>query len=104
MSTKIPTRQKTAKILVIDDEPEITEVVEAFLQNAGYQVVTENSPIMAVERVKEYQPDLILLDIMMPSMDGYMVCEELKKFPETKGIPVLFLTGKDSRDDSGKSF
>jgi len=107
MSTKIPIpngKVKTAKVLVVDDEPEITEVIEAFLQSSGYEVFTENSPVVVVERVKEYKPDIILLDIMMTGMDGYQICEELKKEEDTRNIPVLFLTGKDSRDDSGKSF
>jgi DNA-binding response OmpR family regulator len=107
MSTKIPIPKqkiKPARILVIDDEPEITEVVEAFLKHSGYEVLTENSPVMAVERVQAFKPDLILLDIMMTGMDGYQVCEELKRRADTRNIPVLFLTGKDSRDDSGKSF
>ncbi len=107
MSTKIPIpkqKVKPAKILVIDDEPEITEVIDAFLKSSGYEVLTENQAIVAVEKVKEFKPDLILLDIMMSGMDGYQVCEELKKQPDTKNIPILFLTGKDSRDDSGKSF
>lgn len=95
---------KTAKILVIDDEPEITEVVETFLKSSGYLVMCENSSIMAVERAKNFKPDLILLDIMMAGMDGYQICEELKKDADTQNIPILFLTGKDSRDDSGKSF
>ena len=90
--------------MVIDDEPEITEVIEAFLESAGYKTMAENSAIMAVERVMDFKPDLILLDIMMGGMDGYSVCEELKKRQDTKDIPVLFLTGKDSRDDSGRSF
>jgi DNA-binding response OmpR family regulator len=107
MSTKIPIpngKTKTAKVLVVDDEPEITEVIEAFLESSGYQVLTENSPVVVVERVKEYQPDIILLDIMMTGMDGYQICEELKREEDTRNIPVLFLTGKDSRDDSGRSF
>jgi len=107
MSTKvvIPNNKvKSARIMVIDDEPEITEVIEAFLHSAGYHTMTENSPLMAAERVAQFKPDLILLDIMMGGMDGYSVCEEIKKMPDTKNIPVLFLTGKDSRDDSGKSF
>jgi DNA-binding response OmpR family regulator len=107
MSTKIPIpkqKVKPAKILVIDDEPEITEVIDAFLKSSGYEVLTENQAIVAVEKVKEFKPDLILLDIMMSGMDGYQICEELKKQPDTKSIPILFLTGKDSRDDSGKSF
>lgn len=95
---------KTAKILIIDDEPEITEIVQTFLENAGYQVMVENSSVMGIERAKKGLPDLILLDIMMPFMDGYGVCNELKKNPATGNIPVVFLTGKDTRDDSGRSF
>lgn len=92
------------KILVIDDEPEITDIVKAFLTNAGYQVMVENSPVNAIERAKKFKPNLVLLDIMMPFMDGYEVCSALKKDPHTTGIPVLFLTGKDATDDGGRVF
>ena len=97
-------RNRVAKVQVIDDEPEITEIVDEFLKSAGFAVVTENSSIMGVERAKTYMPDVILLDIMMPGMDGYQICEELKRNPDTKDIPVVFLTGKDSREDHNKSF
>jgi len=97
-------KTKAAKILVIDDESEITQIIEAFLQNAGYEVATENSSVMGIELAKQFKPDLVLLDIMMPNMDGYEICDELKKSSETKTVPVIFLTGKDSRDDKGKSF
>ena len=92
------------KILVIDDEPEITEIINAFLTNAGYKVEIENSAVEGLAKVKTYKPDIILLDIMMPVMDGYEVCAQLKKNPKTAQIPVLFLTGKDAKDDGGMSF
>ena len=95
---------KPAKILVIDDEPEITDIIETFLESAGYEVGSENSSMIGIERAKTFLPDLILLDIMMPLMDGYEICEELKKYKKTKNIPVVFLTGKDARSDAGKSF
>jgi len=95
---------KSAKILVIDDEPEITDIIETFLENAGYEVKSENSSVIGIERAKAFMPDLILLDIMMPFMDGYEVCKELKRSEETCKIPVVFLTGKDARSDEGKSF
>jgi DNA-binding response OmpR family regulator len=103
-AAKTGSRVKAAKILVVDDEPEITQIIEAFLENAGHQITTENSSVMGIERAKELKPDLILLDIMMPNMDGYEICDELKKSDETSEIPVIFLTGKDSRDDKGRSF
>ncbi len=104
LPAKTSARVRSATILVIDDEAEITQIIEAFLENAGYNVITENSSVMGIERARELKPDLILLDIMMPNMDGYEICDELKKSVETSSIPVVFLTGKDSRDDRGKSF
>lgn len=104
--TKVSKKKKikSAKILVIDDEPEITDIIETFLENVGYEVKSENSSVIGIERAKTFLPDLILLDIMMPFMDGYEVCKELKKSEETSKIPVIFLTGKDARSDEGKSF
>lgn len=104
IKNKVDKKTKTGNILVIDDEAEITEIIETFLKDAGYQVLVENSSVMGIERAKSFKPDLILLDIMMPFMDGYEVCEELKKNKETENIPVIFLTGKDARSDEGKSF
>ena len=97
-------KTKPAKILVIDDEPEITDILETFLEGAGYKVKSENSSMIGIERAKTFLPDLILLDIMMPFMDGYEICSELKKCEKTENIPVVFLTGKDARSDEGKSF
>lgn len=93
-----------AKILVVDDEPDITEIVETFLTEHGYQVMTENNPNNAVEKAKKFKPDVVLLDIMMPGMDGYDVCQQIKKDPQFSSIPVIFLTGKDRSDDMGRSF
>jgi len=101
---KTRTATKPAKILVVDDESEITEVIEAFLQNAGYTVAVENTPINAVKLAHEFKPDLILLDIMMPGTDGYQICNQIKEDPEMSDTPVIFLTGKDSKDDQGRSF
>lgn len=95
---------KAAKILVIDDEPEITEIIEAFLDNAGYRVKVENRPQNAIHLVRHFRPDLILLDIMMPGTDGYVICNQIKEDSDISDIPVIFLTGKDSKDDQGKSF
>jgi two-component system alkaline phosphatase synthesis response regulator PhoP len=97
-------RDTNAKVLVVDDEPGITEIVDAFLTTAGYEVAVENTSEGGLKRAKEWVPDIILLDIMMPVMDGYDVCAVLKKDTRTVDIPVVFLSGKDSRDDQGRSF
>lgn len=98
------TAVKTAKILVVDDEPEITEIIHAFLDNAGYSAKVENEPQNAFTTAREFRPDLILLDIMMPGTDGYQICNQIKDDSEMAATPVIFLTGKDSKDDQGKSF
>jgi DNA-binding response OmpR family regulator len=104
--TKVPEvrKHKSHKILVIDDEPEITDIIETFLEAAGYEVKSENSSMVGIERAKAFLPDLVLLDIMMPFMDGYDICTELKRDEKTKDIPVVFLTGKDARTDEGRSY
>ncbi len=94
----------TAKIFIVDDEPEITEIVETFLSEHGFQVLIENNPALAIEKADNYKPDVILLDIMMPGMDGYTICQNLKQKPEFYNTPVIFLTGKDKSDDMGRSF
>ncbi|MCP4568582.1 MAG: response regulator [FCB group bacterium] len=101
---KAKTAVRAAKILVIDDEPEITEIIHAFLDNAGYTVRVENQPQNAIKLAQEFTPDLILLDIMMPGTDGYQICNQIKEDTKMADTPVIFLTGKDSKDDQGKSF
>ncbi len=98
------TKVSPAKILVIDDEPQVTEIVETFLSGAGHKVYIDNVAASGLKKAKEIKPDMILLDIMMPEIDGYDICNNLKNDPETANIPVLFLTGKDRGDDMGRSF
>jgi DNA-binding response OmpR family regulator len=100
----VKTKVSSAKILVVDDEPQVTEIVETFLSSAGHEVFIDNVAASGLRRAKELKPDLILLDIMMPEIDGYDICNNLKNDPETANIPVLFLTGKDRGDDMGRSF
>ena len=102
MSHKVAIQQ--ARILVVDDEPEITDIVETFLTESGYTVGVENEPANAMDAVRKFEPDLILLDIMMPGTDGYAICNQLKTDPDLAHIPVIFLTGKDRNDDMGRSF
>jgi CheY-like chemotaxis protein len=83
------------KILIVDDEQEIRDLLKKKLQSCQYAVTVASSGNEALTISKTNLPDLILLDIVMPQMDGYQTCEKLKQNKDTKDIPVLFLTAKD---------
>jgi len=88
------------KVLIIDDEDDIREVAALSLESvAGWDVVTANSGSQGVARAMEHQPDAILLDVMMPGMDGPSTFRELRKHPITAKIPVLLLTAKVQSSD-----
>jgi DNA-binding response OmpR family regulator len=101
--TELPNMSQ-GNILVIDDEPQITEIIDAFLTNSGYEVHVSNVASEGLKLAKQLKPDVILLDIMMPEVDGYSLCNDLKNDNDTAGVPVVFLTGKDRNDDMGRSF
>jgi len=82
------------KILAVDDERHIVRLVEVNLQRAGYEVVTAYDGREALEKVKAENPDLVVLDVMMPYMDGFEVLKNLKADPVTAEIPVIMLTAK----------
>ena len=82
------------KILAVDDEKSIIRLIEVNLMREGYQVVTTGDGREALEKVAVEQPDLVVLDVMMPYLDGFEVLHELKKDPDTRDIPVIMLTAK----------
>jgi len=81
------------KILVVEDDPDQLEVVRFTLKNAGFAVGTATNGIEALKKAQTVSPDLIVLDVMMPELDGFAVCETLRGNPTTASIPVLMLTG-----------
>lgn len=81
-------------ILIAEDEPDIRELIVFTLRYGGFDVVVARNGTEVVERVPEVQPDLIMLDVMMPQMTGFEACRKLKAQPETAHIPVVFLTAK----------
>ena len=82
------------KGLVVDDEVNITQILEFSIGAEGYEVITAANGEEAIDKARREQPDLIILDIMMPKIDGYEACRILKANPLTKGIPVVLLTAK----------
>ncbi len=88
------------KILIIDDEEDIREVASLSLETvAGWEVIKASSGAQGVARAAEHRPDAILLDVMMPGMDGPDTFRELRRNPATAGIPVLLLTAKVQGSD-----
>lgn len=84
--------EKALKILVVDDDPDLVESVKMMLKDKSYEVITAYDGIEGLQKAKEYSPDLIILDVMMPNKDGYAVCHELKSDPRYSRIPILLLT------------
>jgi len=88
------------KIMVVDDEPEIRLIIKKILEREGYGVVEAKNGADCLENIKKDRPDLILLDVMMPEIDGWKVCREIKNNPETRDIIVCILTVKSSDLDA----
>lgn len=82
------------KILLVDDEPDILEIVSYNLASEGYQVVTAKNGLEAVKKAKKERPQLIILDVMMPEMDGIEACELIRKIPELNETIITFLTAR----------
>jgi len=87
------------RVLIIDDEPMARETLEALLYREGYELLFATSGIDALQRMKDLAPDVILLDVMMPQMTGFEVCQYLKNVPEFRHIPIILVTALDGTDE-----
>ena len=92
------------KILVVDDEIYIVHILDFSLGMEGYEVITALDGEQALEKARAEHPDLIVLDIMMPKLDGYETCKILKAEPDTKDIPVILLSAKGRNVDQKIGF
>ena len=92
------------KILAVDDEKHIVRLVQVNLERAGYTVVTANDGKEALQKVADENPDLVVLDVMMPYMDGFEVLQNLRRSPATRDIPVIMLTAKAQDADVFKGW
>ena len=87
-------KKKDILILLVDDEPDILEIVGYNLSAEGYRVITAENGIQAVALAKKKKPHLIILDVMMPEMDGIEACEQIRKIPELSDTVITFLTAR----------
>lgn len=90
------------RVLVVDDEPDVTELIKYKLEQEGYRCEALNNPVQFVGRALEFQPDLIVLDIMMPELNGMQLCYIVKADPVMKDIPIIFLTARNEAEDRVK--
>ncbi|MCX7011668.1 MAG: response regulator [Candidatus Sumerlaeota bacterium] len=92
------------RVLIADDEEDVKDVMQMFLEGEGYEVETAYDGLDALDRVRTFQPDVILLDIMMPVVDGIQVCRKLKSDEKTKHIPVIMVSAAAKREKEGEAY
>ena len=95
---------KSKRILVVDDEPDMTELVGYCLRAKGFEVETLNDANLSITRARAFMPNLVILDVMMPDLNGMQVCRLLRADPQFKRLPVIFLTCKSEEADRIQGF
>ncbi len=95
---------KTPSILIVDDEPNIVMSLEFLMRKNGYQVGIARNGTEALAAIAQTPFDLVLLDVMMPDVDGYQVCEQLRQRPDRTGTKVIFLSAKSRDSDIRKGY
>ncbi len=93
------TEAKPKRILVVDDESDVTDLVAYHLKSKGFQVETVNDPNGSIGAARSFVPDLVILDVMMPDLNGIQICRMLRADPKLKKVPVIFLTAKAEEND-----
>jgi CheY-like chemotaxis protein len=83
------------KILIVDDEPDFVNLLRVRLEANGYEVIDASNGEEGFKKAEAENPDIILLDIIMPDMNGYQICEQLKQEEKTRNIPIILITGKE---------
>lgn len=87
------------KILVIEDDPNALRFIEYTLEQEGYQVLSAKDGLEGIKKARDEHPSLIVLDIMLPGLDGYALCQQLRQKPETSLLPILMLSAKARQED-----
>ena len=92
------------KILVVDDEDLNVELIIDILEDEGYQIETASNGANAIEKFKVFNPDMILLDVMMPVMDGYQTCLAIRELEKDREVPILFISAKANLEDKLRGY
>ncbi len=104
MNSTATTINSKGTVLIVDDTPANLAVLSDMLSEAGFRVLVATDGISALEQIKYLKPDIILLDVVMPGIDGFETCHRLKSTPETANIPIIFMTGLSELEDLLKGF
>jgi len=88
------------KLLLVEDEPTAIRITKYALERAGYEVLVAGNGPEGLRKAREERPDLIILDVMLPGLDGFQVCLDLRAHSQTSGIPILMLSAKAAKSDS----
>jgi phosphate regulon transcriptional regulator PhoB len=99
-----PVPRRQGRVLVVEDEPDVTELIRYNLAKEGWDVVSAANGTDALRRARESRPDIILLDIMVPQLNGWEVCRRLKQDPGTQSIPIIMVTGRVEEGDKVLGF
>jgi len=97
-------KESRPRVVIADDDPDIRRLVEMTVTNAGCDVTVASDGEEALERVRESKPDLVILDVLMPRMDGWEVARAIKSDPATREVPVMFLTSRGQEHDVLEGF
>jgi DNA-binding response OmpR family regulator len=92
----------TKEILIVDDEPNVLVPIQFLMEQQGYRVMTAERGEDALDLIYQYKPDLVLLDIMLPGIDGYEVCEIIRLNPDFRDVKIIFLTAKGRESEIAK--
>jgi two-component system alkaline phosphatase synthesis response regulator PhoP len=104
LSPEVPRQQKgviliSKRILIVEDDPSVLRATSYILEKEGYQVLTAQNGLEGLKKAREDNPDLLILDVMLPGIDGFEICHSLRSEPETAGLPILMFSAKGQESD-----
>jgi len=104
LSPKVPRQQKgviliSKRILIVEDDPSVLRATSYILEKEGYQVLTAQNGLEGLKKAREDNPDLLILDVMLPGIDGFEICHSLRSEPKTAGLPILMFSAKGQESD-----
>jgi DNA-binding response OmpR family regulator len=95
--------ERRKKVLIVDDEPSMVSVLQRHVSNAGYEIATATNGQEALDKIQQDELDLVLLDLMMPGMNGFETCRQIRENEKTRKLPVLIITALRSEADSASA-